>query len=291
MTTKNGKPFPGFPTVSFTPVPDVFFDELLPKLSNCELRVILYAIRRIYGWRKAEDWISLGQFISGQANRDGTVLDNGCGLSRQGVINGLREAVEHGYMVKRVVCGRCKNEIADRVTAIRTVGGPGKQQQRELEVVPKDCPFCQNPLQGSRALQQHYRLRLVNDVDYYQSTTLTTTSQRRRLVPVNDVDSQQTIQTITNNNKNVVVVQLSKIGVRQEDAESWAKLYPPARIFEVITASEVATENRPGWIRKALEEGWQFDTETDRRKSEQSERAAAIVASLQRDNGGGDHHD
>ena len=92
----------------------------------------------------------------------------------------------------------------------------------------------------------------------------------------------------------VVVVQLSEIGVRQEDAEEWVNLYPPDRISEVITASAVATKKRAGWIRKALEEGWQFDTETDRRKAEQLERAAAIVASLQQDNeqdnGGGDHH-
>lgn len=288
MTTENGRPFPGFPTINFTPVPDMLFDTLLSEVSNSELRVILYAVRRIYGWRKSEDWISLNQFISGQTKRDGSVQDHGCGLSRQGVINGLNQAIEHGYLTKRVVCGHCKNEITDRATVTRTVGGPEKQKRRELEVAPKNCPHCQNPLRSSRRLRQYYRLRLVNDVDYIQSTTLTTSSQRRRLHLVNDVDSQQTIQTETNNNS-VVVVQLSKIGVSEKDAKEWATRYPPDRIFEVITASEVATENRPGWIRKALEENWQLDTETDRRKAAQAERAAAIVASLKQDNGG-DHH-
>ena len=88
----------------------------------------------------------------------------------------------------------------------------------------------------------------------------------------------------------VVVVQLSEIGVSEKDAESWAKLYPPNRISEVIAASAVATENRAGWIRKALEENWQLDMKTGLRKSEQEKRAAAIVAALRQDNNGGDHH-
>ena len=88
----------------------------------------------------------------------------------------------------------------------------------------------------------------------------------------------------------VVVVQLTSLGVRQDDAEKWVELYAPARISEVITASAVATENRAGWIRKALEENWQLDMKTGLRKSEQEKRAAAIVAALRQDNNGGDHH-
>ena len=87
----------------------------------------------------------------------------------------------------------------------------------------------------------------------------------------------------------VVSRSLFSIGVTEQDAESWVNIYGADRVVEVIAASAVATENRAGWIRKALEEGWQFDTETDRRKAEQSKRSAAIVASLRHDNGG-DHH-
>jgi len=291
MTAENDKrPFPGFPTPNFTPVPDTLFDDLLPNLTNSELRVILYAIRRIYGWRKNEDWITLDQFVSGLKRWDGTIIDRGCGLSRTGVINGLRQAVTDGYLVKRLVCGHCNEEVTEKVIVTRTVGRPGRQKPKQLEVVPKNCPHCQNPLRGSKKLHQYYRLRLVNEVNQNELTRLTSSSKRGELELVNEVNLQQTIQTVTNNNRGAVVVQLSEIGVSEKDAENWAKLYPPNRISEVIAASAVATENRAGWIRKALEEGWQFDTETNRRKAEQSVRAAAIVASLQRDNGGGDHH-
>ena len=197
------RPFAGFPTPNYTPVPDTLFDKLLPVLSNSELRVILYAIRRIYGWRKEEDWITLSQFVSGVTRKDGTPLDKGCGLSRQGVVNGLRQAVANGYLLKRVICGHCENEITDREMVTRTVGGPGKQKRREVEVVPKRCPFCHNPFRGSsKALHYCYRLRLVNEVDQNQSTTLTRTSQRGRPELVNEVDPQQTIQTLTNNSNN-----------------------------------------------------------------------------------------
>jgi len=291
MTTENGRPFDGFPTPNFVPVPNVLFDELLPKMSNSELRVILYAVRRTYGFQKVEDWITLDQFVSGIKKRRGDIVDRGCGLSRTGVINGLNQAIEHGYLVKRVICGHCKNEITDDfVTVTRTVGRPGRQKIRELEVAPKNCPYCQNPLRGSKKLRQYYRLRLVNEVNQNELTRLTSSSKRGELELVNEVNPQETNKKQTrNSNNSVVVVQLSSLGIAERDAEDWVNTYGSDRVAEVITASEVATENRAGWMRKALEENWQLNAETDRRKSEQSERAAAIVASLQQDNGG-DHN-
>jgi hypothetical protein len=55
--------FEGFGAPNTTPVPDVVFDVLAPDLGEAELRVLLYIIRRTFGFKKAADTISLGQMV------------------------------------------------------------------------------------------------------------------------------------------------------------------------------------------------------------------------------------
>ena len=52
-----------------TPVPNIFFDQLLPTLSGAEIKLLLVIIRQTYGWidkrtgkRKGRDRISHNQF-------------------------------------------------------------------------------------------------------------------------------------------------------------------------------------------------------------------------------------
>lgn len=70
----------GFRPVNTTPVPDELFDYWLPRLSDAELFVLLYVIRRTLGFRKNADTISVRQFLEGVHTRDGQVLDEGCGI-------------------------------------------------------------------------------------------------------------------------------------------------------------------------------------------------------------------
>jgi hypothetical protein len=81
-TKDNGhiQPFPGFSSPNFTPVPDELFDQLLPVLSGSELKVLLYVIRRTFGFKREADSISLSQMLTGITTRDGRVLDQGCGI-------------------------------------------------------------------------------------------------------------------------------------------------------------------------------------------------------------------
>ena len=103
MTTKSSRQleftgFDGFSTPNTTPVPDVFFDVLAPALSEAELRVLLYIVRRTYGFKKAADSISLRQMVEGIVKRDGQILDRGTGLSKSGVTKALR-----GLLDKRII--------------------------------------------------------------------------------------------------------------------------------------------------------------------------------------------
>ncbi len=45
-------PFSGFTSPNFTQVPDELFDVLMPQISDAELRVLLYIIRRTFGFKR-----------------------------------------------------------------------------------------------------------------------------------------------------------------------------------------------------------------------------------------------
>jgi phage replication O-like protein O len=86
--------FLGFITPRYTQVPDELFDALMAHLSGAELKVLLYIIRRTFGFKKDADNISLNQICNGIATREGEVLDSGTGLSLSTVQIALKGLVE-----------------------------------------------------------------------------------------------------------------------------------------------------------------------------------------------------
>src|SRR5919199_3096549 len=91
--------FDGFDNPTTTPIPDVVFDRLMPVLSDGELRVLLYIMRRTFGFKKQSDNISIKQMVDGITTRDGKVLDYGTGASRASVTRALRGLTEKGIVV------------------------------------------------------------------------------------------------------------------------------------------------------------------------------------------------
>ena len=74
--------YEGFAVPHYTQVPDDVFDVLLPILSEAELKVLLYTIRRTFGFKKATDNIALSQLVYGITTRDGHRIDHGAGARR-----------------------------------------------------------------------------------------------------------------------------------------------------------------------------------------------------------------
>ena len=93
----------GFSAPTYTQVPDEFVDVLMVDLSEAELRVLLYLMRRTFGLKKNADAISLKQIINGIQTRDGRVLDRGAGLSHTSVKRGLKGLVEKGVIASAKV--------------------------------------------------------------------------------------------------------------------------------------------------------------------------------------------
>jgi hypothetical protein len=91
--------FEGFSSPNGTIVPDDVFDVLMPRLTDPELRVLLYIIRRTFGFKKSSDNISLRQMVEGIRTRDGRVLDGGTGMSKASVARGLKGLTAKGVII------------------------------------------------------------------------------------------------------------------------------------------------------------------------------------------------
>ena len=91
--------FLGFISPRYTQVPDELFNELMAHLSGAELKVLLYIIRRTFGFKKDSDDISLNQICNGIATREGEVIDRGTGLSLSTVQIALKGLLEKNCVI------------------------------------------------------------------------------------------------------------------------------------------------------------------------------------------------
>lgn len=99
----DGFVFAGFDSPRYTPTPDQIFDELLAPglLTEAELRVLLYIVRRTFGWKKELDNISLSQITGGIVKRDGARLDWGAGVAKSSAVRAIKGLVEKGVILSR----------------------------------------------------------------------------------------------------------------------------------------------------------------------------------------------
>lgn len=89
----------GFVPNSFQ-TPNDYVDFVMPHLTGEEYKVLSYATRRILGFQKRQDRISISQFTDGTQNKDGEYLDYGTGLSNETVKKCLSTLVSFGLMVR-----------------------------------------------------------------------------------------------------------------------------------------------------------------------------------------------
>ncbi len=142
----------------FTQIPNYIIDSMAT-MHRSTFAVVMWVARQTVGWQKQWDRISLTQF------QDGT------GLSRQGVIDAIADAVERGWIAQEHVG---KQSFQYQLTG--NVGKPVEKEARTTSQVS----------------------RLVNSVD--QSSKLTSASQVSRPELVNSVDTQNTLKEIPKDN-------------------------------------------------------------------------------------------
>jgi hypothetical protein len=80
-------------------VHNFYIDQILHLLTGEEWKVLSYAIRKIIGFQKSCDSISLSQFVTGCITREGKRLDHGTGLCRESVCNILKSLLNFGLLI------------------------------------------------------------------------------------------------------------------------------------------------------------------------------------------------
>ncbi len=94
MVNRSNHQFKGYASPNYTPVPDELFDEQLPDLSGAELKVLLYVIRRTFGFKRESDNISISQMLNGLHTYDGRQLDRGVGLTKKTLLLAIKSLEE-----------------------------------------------------------------------------------------------------------------------------------------------------------------------------------------------------
>ena len=75
----------------------------MQELNEGELKVLLYIIRRTFGFKKQSDDISLAQMVEGIVTKEGNILDRGTGLSKKTVMAALRSLKDKNLIEAREI--------------------------------------------------------------------------------------------------------------------------------------------------------------------------------------------
>ena len=127
MSEQSETQFKGYAGPNYTPVPDELFDEQLPDLSGAELKVLLYIMRRTFGFKRESDNISISQMLNGLRGRNGQQMDRGVGLSKKTLLLAIRTLEERNIVLTE---RRRSVEKGDEPTTYR-LNVLGGETQRE----------------------------------------------------------------------------------------------------------------------------------------------------------------
>jgi hypothetical protein len=133
--SKSPKPPPpqdwkGWHQPEYTPIPDALFDLWLPVLTEGQLKVLLYIMRRTFGFKKQSDAISLSQLCDGIVTSDGRRLDTGTGCTRSTVTAAVAALVDYG-LITATAQADARGDAAPTLYALRMAGSPTPSQQPE----------------------------------------------------------------------------------------------------------------------------------------------------------------
>lgn len=96
------RPYTGTPPeqTNWTKFPNKIIDHLHLITSGAELKIIVYIVRHTWGYNEFDEGknISIDEFMHGRKRRNGTRIDDGCGLQKQAVISGIKAAIVHGFI-------------------------------------------------------------------------------------------------------------------------------------------------------------------------------------------------
>jgi DNA-binding MarR family transcriptional regulator len=276
-----------------TPVPNQLFDVLLPYLSEGELKVLSYIIRRTLGMK--EEWVPIGasQFMEGLTTEDGRVLDRGTGVSEPTLKRALRGLEDKRCIVRR-----------------RPHGGPSSPTLYSLRYLDDGLAkrgvsqtehggVSESEYGGDRDRNTGgigNGIRMGDQTQYTGGVGNGTheTQLRNTVKDSHEIQQQQILERPNGDGQSDVVVALISTGVTHKIAEEYARTFPAERILAQIDmlayrgardpAAVLVTAIKDDW---APPPGYQTPEERAAREREEiAERerwAAARAASAERE--------
>jgi hypothetical protein len=248
-STNTVLPSPGFQSPNYTPVPDELFDVYLTELSGAELKVLLYIIRRTFGFKRESDNIALSQMMTGITTRDGRVLDRGVGLSKKTLLAALRALEDRQLIFSQ---RRQSQEKGNEPTSYRL-------NVRNAPPPPSfDAPHDpSSPGGGGEETTPPLGEKLHQGVG-----GKTTPSPWGKNSPTQETEIQE---TVLQHNVGVVTREtLEQFGITRTVAARLAATYPEAYLLTkldlvqwlVATKSPLVGKNPAGYLRRAIEEDY-----------------------------------
>ncbi len=170
--------FEGFDTPGTTAVPDYVFDFLLKILTGNELKVLMYIIRRTFGFGKNADAISLSQFKEGIKTKEGKVLNVGCGIGHNRLILASLKGLEKK--------GCIVSEKREAITGSKDTTIYKLRFKKAIEVVTSGNEVVTQSNQGG----SYFSARGVVTSGNIQETHVTRNTTREGVVVTNSSDTQ-----------------------------------------------------------------------------------------------------
>lgn len=149
--------FAGFalPTERYFSLPNEWVNICAQITNLAELKVLIYIARHTWGFHEYDvaRLFTLDELMQGRKRKDGSRMDQGTGLSRQGVVDGLQRALADGYLICETdetdrgrikKCYRlkmCEEQASAPVPAVKDADACGQErrfQQSTMQTVVKD---------------------------------------------------------------------------------------------------------------------------------------------------------
>ena len=247
--------FPGFSSPRYTQIPDIVFDELQHRLSGAEYKVLMYILRRTFGFKKDADNISYNQMLNGIIKKDGTRIDYGAGIKSPTTLT---------QAIKRL-------EELGVITAVRN-----SSQEKGIETTTYQ------PNMGQDTPVQ--KLNTPTPKNVVGATT------KNGAPLLQKVEQQETVLQETEKQQHVVVAFLVSKGIGKQIAQGLAANHDERYVRQkaayldyLLEVSPEKVRNPKGWLRRAIEEDYGapdgFKTleerEAKKREEERLERSIA----------------
>ncbi len=243
--------FEGLDAPTYTQTPDAIFDWVMAYLGEAELKVLLYIVRRTFGFRKAADEISVDQMCNGILTRDGRRLDLGTGLKASTVKQAVRSLKQKNLILAEQ---RSDPTSGSRPTVYRLNLRAAASQAGIVTSIPGGMPRHTGGYVGT-----HAGGREDTPAGSGAQTPGMRGDAQRGYVATHpqQTDIQETVKQETEQQQKSVVELLTSSGVTRKTAQQIANQYPLHRITAHVDMLAWRSADNPAAVLvRAIREDW-----------------------------------